>query len=349
MLTLNKYLLAGLTVSAIAAFFFIHTLLQKKQFATFTIGLVHCPTSLFHDQVHQALLTKINGHPSFKARDFAIANITDLILVNNVCELAIESDADVLICTGYNSTQALATLSRKRNILKPIIFLGISDPVERGIVDNLKRPGKNITGVQSVPVNAVFNPIELLLHVKPTAKRILLPYLVIPGGQEAKANEAAAICKEKGVAITLLPIDDKSNPLLMITSALPGHDVLMYVEADGISHHGIALGKLASQHNVTMFAGSIDGIQGAALGYTSTPICLAITAFELAKLITLKKIPAGEIAIQDSFGYRELIINTDLCDEQDLKNINIAELIAAIKKEPRFAQMHDHITIQKSH
>lgn len=347
---IHKYLLIIALVGSLLSFVVYKiNFLFRSPSPQIRIGLVYTPASIYHEQVHGALLACIKKDSRFSVQDFAIATITDPILVSSVCELALESEADVLICTGFNSTQTLANLSQKRNNKKSVVFLGISEPVERGIVESLERPGKNITGVQSIPVNATFNPIELLLYAKPSVKRILLPYLVAAGGNEQKAHDAQKIAAAKGVTVTLLPINNVSETLLHVTSGLPGHDALMYIEADGVGHHGISFGKLATQHNITMFAGSIDGISEAALGYTSTPNCLAITAFELAKEITLNKISPSIIPIADSTGHRELIINTDLCAQQDLKDINIVAISAAIKNDPQLAVVHDHITIQNSH
>src|ERR1051325_3272621 len=52
---------------------------------------------------------------------------------------------DLIVVTSTPGTQAVKRAAQ--NI--PVIFLGVSDPVESGIVKSLSRPGGNLTGVSN--------------------------------------------------------------------------------------------------------------------------------------------------------------------------------------------------------
>ena len=54
----------------------------------------------------------------------------------------------------------------------PIVFAAVTDPVGRGLVSSLARPGGNATGVMSVAESLVPKLIELLHEILPGAKRI---------------------------------------------------------------------------------------------------------------------------------------------------------------------------------
>jgi putative ABC transport system substrate-binding protein len=56
----------------------------------------------------------------------------------------------------------------------PIVFIGVSDPVELGLVSNLARPGGNVTGFSPFVSQLTPKRLELLLELVPQAKVIAL-------------------------------------------------------------------------------------------------------------------------------------------------------------------------------
>jgi ABC-type uncharacterized transport system substrate-binding protein len=76
----------------------------------------------------------------------------------------------------------------------PIVFVTSFDPVKRGVVASLSRPGGNVTGVTSLNVAVGSKRLELLHEVIPTATKVAL--LLNPNNPNAeaflKASQAAA-------------------------------------------------------------------------------------------------------------------------------------------------------------
>ncbi len=56
----------------------------------------------------------------------------------------------------------------------PIVFGPVSSPVEVGILDNLKSPGGNITGVTFGPQES--RRLEMMLKLRPDIKNVLISY-----------------------------------------------------------------------------------------------------------------------------------------------------------------------------
>ena len=54
----------------------------------------------------------------------------------------------------------------------PIVFVSISDPVGRGIVTNMARPGGNITGFQLFEFSVIGKLLEVLKEVAPKVSRV---------------------------------------------------------------------------------------------------------------------------------------------------------------------------------
>jgi putative ABC transport system substrate-binding protein len=109
---------------------------------------------------------------------------------------------DVVVASG-STTPALAAKSATSTI--PIVFTGVSDPVKRGLVASLARPGGNITGFTIFFVELTAKRLELLCELVPRARVIAL--LVNPNGPEDTeptirvAQEAA---RAKGLQLPIM-------------------------------------------------------------------------------------------------------------------------------------------------
>jgi putative ABC transport system substrate-binding protein len=81
----------------------------------------------------------------------------------------IASQPDVLIALGPFPAHALKDATQTI----PIVFGGVADPVGRGLVPSLARPGGNVTGVSHyVGPGMEGKPVELLKELVPRAQRI---------------------------------------------------------------------------------------------------------------------------------------------------------------------------------
>jgi putative ABC transport system substrate-binding protein len=78
---------------------------------------------------------------------------------------------DVIVSTG-GITGALAAKEASSEI--PIVFITGDDPVERGLVTSLARPGGNLTGVSFLTNELTPKRLELILDLAPHAKVICL-------------------------------------------------------------------------------------------------------------------------------------------------------------------------------
>ena len=79
---------------------------------------------------------------------------------------------DVILCGGTPS--ALAMQQATRTI--PIVFAFVTDPVGQGIVTNLARPGRNITGFSYFEPTIASKWLELLTEIAPAIRRVALMF-----------------------------------------------------------------------------------------------------------------------------------------------------------------------------
>jgi putative ABC transport system substrate-binding protein len=91
---------------------------------------------------------------------------------------------------AYEADQAQALIDRKPNVIVtqgtgmltvvrkltttiPVVFTMVPDPVQLGIVDNLARPGGNITGFTNFEFSIAGKWLEILKEIKPSLQRVL--------------------------------------------------------------------------------------------------------------------------------------------------------------------------------
>ena len=82
-------------------------------------------------------------------------------------ELA-QLDLDVLVTSGPAASYAAKAATKTT----PIVFIGVPDPVEGGLVDSFARPGGNITGFAVVDVSP--KRLQLLKELFPALSRVAL-------------------------------------------------------------------------------------------------------------------------------------------------------------------------------
>jgi putative ABC transport system substrate-binding protein len=77
---------------------------------------------------------------------------------------------DLLIGAGTQQVEALKRVAGST----PIVFANTGDPVGRGLVASLARPGGNVTGISNMILETATKRLQLISEVKPDARRIAM-------------------------------------------------------------------------------------------------------------------------------------------------------------------------------
>src|SRR5205823_8156471 len=86
----------------------------------------------------------------------------------------------------------------------PIVFTAGFDPVERGLVASLNRPGGNLTGVNILNAELVPKRLQLIHELVPAANNIALLVNPTSPGAEGIARELAAAARGMGLESRVL-------------------------------------------------------------------------------------------------------------------------------------------------
>ena len=154
----------------------------------------------------------------------------------------------VIVATGGSFPGRAAKAATTRI---PIVFVtGGEDPVKDGLVDNLDRPGGNVTGIRAIssPVNV--KRLELLYQFVPNVR--LIGVLVNPnyGDADLQLRELREMARSIKLSIRVANIDAKSNVEDAITTLHgQGIDGLFLVN-DPYTNHRSQIIELASRYRL---------------------------------------------------------------------------------------------------
>jgi putative tryptophan/tyrosine transport system substrate-binding protein len=108
------------------------------------------------------------------------------------------------------TTPAIGALARETRTI-PIVFAGVSDPIGAGYVDNLARPGGNITGFMTGNAAALGGKwVELLKQIAPRTLHVALLFnpattvplqFFMPSIQAAASSFAVEVMVARGAAL----------------------------------------------------------------------------------------------------------------------------------------------------
>jgi putative tryptophan/tyrosine transport system substrate-binding protein len=109
----------------------------------------------------------------------------------------------------FASTAEMARRAKAATTTIPIVFVAFADAVQYGLVDNLSRPGGNITGVNAMQAELGAKRLELLHMLRPQAERLgLLVNPSLPAIEEDIAIGRRAV---KGMGVSLEVLNAKTS------------------------------------------------------------------------------------------------------------------------------------------
>jgi putative ABC transport system substrate-binding protein len=117
--------------------------------------------------------------------------------LSDIATELVQLNVDVLVAVTTNA--ALAAKNATRTI--PIFFIGVSDPIESGLVDSLARPGGQITGLTNIAPVLSGKRLELLKETVPKLSRVAVLWDPKNPGSTPQWKESQLAGKQLGLRL----------------------------------------------------------------------------------------------------------------------------------------------------
>ena len=130
----------------------------------------------------------------------------------------VQGNVDLIVTTGTPPSLA----ARDATTTIPIVFFAVGDPVASGLVANLARPGRNLTGASRIGIELAVKQLELLKEMVPKASRIAMfvnDLLPMHSATRAEVEPAA-----RRLGVTLVPVQVRAPEDIEIAFATIARD-----------------------------------------------------------------------------------------------------------------------------
>lgn len=169
----------------------------------------------------------------------------------------VNSRVDVLVAPSPATAHAL----RQATQMIPIVFAGVGDPVQTGLVATLARPGGNMTGIALFAGPGLDGKrVEMVRQTVPSATRIAV--LSVPTNEPYNAKallEIADAGRTLGVEVRVINVrggDDLEGALA--TMAKERIPVLLVLGSPLTTAHAARIGELSLRQRVAAFTSAPD-------------------------------------------------------------------------------------------
>jgi ABC-type uncharacterized transport system substrate-binding protein len=152
------------------------------------------------------------------------AQLTDL-----AAEL-VRLNVDVIVAAGVAAYPAKASAERI-----PVVFGFSGDPIAAGFVDNIARPGHNMTGVAFLALELVGKRLELLKEAAPKISRIAV--VAFPGhpGEPAEWKQTEATARALGLTLQRFEVRNAADFDPAFEAMEKGHVDAVHAFPDGVT------------------------------------------------------------------------------------------------------------------
>jgi putative tryptophan/tyrosine transport system substrate-binding protein len=154
---------------------------------------------------------------------------------------------DVILAAGTLSVAAFQHVTRTL----PIVFVNVSDPIGAGFVDNLARPGGNVTGFMLLEYSSSGKLMELLKQIAPSVTRVaVLRDSDNPAGI-AHFGAIQTAAQSVGVAVSPISVGEADEIERAVSAfARSANGGLIVAPSGSVSVHRDLIVTLATRHKL---------------------------------------------------------------------------------------------------
>lgn len=167
------------------------------------------------------------------------------------------------IATPSAQTAAQALTKAPSDFKAPLLFSGVTDPVDAGLVKRLASPEGRITGVSDMtPMNL---HVAMIKKFFPDLKKLGVMYNSGEANSKANVESLKAECAKIGVSVVEATAS-KTSDVYQAAKSLVGRVEAVYVPTDNTIVAGLeAALKVGIQSKMPIFAGDVDSVERGAV------------------------------------------------------------------------------------
>jgi putative tryptophan/tyrosine transport system substrate-binding protein len=208
------------------------------------------------------------------------------------------------------SAMAAAVAAKAATATVPIVFTVAEDPVGRGLVDSLARPGGNLTGINFLTNELVAKRLELLRELVPAAARV--PVLLNPSNTastEIAVRDLEPAARAIGVQMPVLTASTSQEINAAFATFVRERPDALFVNLDPFfSSRRVQLATSAARHGIPLTSGNRQITEAGGLMSYGTSITDAFRQTGVYTGRILKGCKPADLPVLQSSKF-ELIIN----------------------------------------
>lgn len=223
--------------------------------------------------------------------------VGDVDRLNDVIRMHLHKHPDLFVVSSTPAMQAVRRLTEARRH-PPVVFAPVNDPVDAGIVADLRHPGGHITGVR-LPTGDDLR-LKWLLRIAPGVKRVFMPYTADDRSANTSVQQAAAAAAALGVSLLPHAVTRKNGDgMAAALAAIPRDADAIFLPRDSrIEAEIAAFVAQAERRRLPLSAPSLTQTQaGALFSYGFVHRDIGRQAARLADLILKGQAP-GDLPIE---------------------------------------------------
>jgi len=199
-----------------------------------TIGILGSGTPSGQGQWYAGFVQRLRELGWTEGRNVAIEYRWAEGLDERFAEIAAEyvrRKVDVIVTSGNS---AIAVAKQMTSVI-PIVFAVAGDPLGTGLVQNLARPGGNVTGLSAQGTDTTGKRLELLREVVPDLLRLAVLAHVGSSYAALEMREVAEMARPLGLDATMLEIRSAQD-IAPAVAAVRGRVQALYVVTDTFAY-----------------------------------------------------------------------------------------------------------------
>jgi putative ABC transport system substrate-binding protein len=234
----------------------------------------------------------------------------DISALPAAAKAMVEGGVDLLLADDEPAIKAV----QEATSTHPIIFLGVGDPIGRGLIAAYNRPGGNATGVADLDLEVSGKRLQLFKDLIPGLERVLLPYDKHNNYNVAQAELYRAAAQHLRIELVERQLEDEDQARAVLAEVRREDIDGMLVPQDvSLNIPGLVL-EFAQRNGVpSMFAGSVYLAGGGLASYGGSGDAAGKQAARLVDKIMRGAAPA--VLPVETVQTLEFVINLKTADE----------------------------------